>query len=84
MRLHFIRFDVEESKDCDYDAVEIYDGNSMDAEVISTLCGDSLPDDIISSRNSVFVYFKSDYTKNYAGFRIQYITTNGKMNVIMF
>ena len=82
MRLHFIRFDVEESKDCDYDVVEIHDG--IKAEVISTLCGDSLPDDIISSGNTVFVYFTSDETRNHAGFRIQYSATNGKRNVFMF
>ena len=84
MRLHFIRFDVEESKDCDYDKVEIYDGNSTDAELISTLCGASLPNDIISSGNTVYVQFTSDETSNYAGFRIQYTATNGKRNVLMF
>ena len=56
----------------------------MSAKLISTLCGDSLPDDIISSGNTVFVYFKSDGSHTFAGFRIQYTATNGKRNVIVY
>ena len=91
MRLHFIRFDVEESKnDCElYDKVEIYDrvydmDDYFDDDLITTLCGDSLPDDIISSGNIVLVEFTSDDTRNYAGFRIQYTAINGKITGFMF
>ena len=49
VRLHFIRFDVEESKDCFYDSVDIYDGdNSNDAEVVLLCPTTSYPVETLS------------------------------------
>ena len=84
VRLHFTRFDVEGCDDCECDKVNIYDGKDMSAKLISTLCGHSLPVDIISIGNTVFVYFKSDVSMEFAGFRIQYTATNGKRNVTRY
>ncbi|KAI0223467.1 Ovochymase-1 [Lamellibrachia satsuma] len=75
VQLHFIRFDIEGSSPSCYDKVKIYDGNSNAAPLISSLCGSSLPEDIITSGNTVFVYFDSDGSVTKTGFRIQYSAT---------
>ncbi|KAI0222014.1 Cubilin, partial [Lamellibrachia satsuma] len=75
VQLHFIRFDIEGYSSSCYDKVKIYDGNSTAAPLISSLCGGSLPEDIITSGNTVFVYFDSDGSITKTGFRIQYSAT---------
>ena len=83
MQLHFIRFDIEGSSSSCYDKVKIYDGNSTAAPLVSSLCGSSLPEDIITSGNNVFVYFDSDGSVTKTGFIIQYSATEGKADIIV-
>ena len=75
VRLHFLRFSLEGSSNCEYDKVNIYDGSDDTALLIRSLCGSRRPGDITASGNVVFVSFLSDGTITNYGFRIQYKTT---------
>ncbi|MCO5262456.1 MAG: T9SS type A sorting domain-containing protein [Lentimicrobium sp.] len=48
-RIHFISFDVESTPDCSGDALLVYDGPDATATLIARLCGNTLPDDILTS-----------------------------------
>ena len=68
--MHFLRFDLE----VDADIVFIYDGSNASAPLLHTLSGTSRPNDVHSTRNTIFVSFvtNSETTKN--GFKIAYST----------
>ena len=54
-----------------HDWLEIHDGGDDLAPLIGErLCGDVLPDPIISSGNELFLKFHSDGTKEKIGFKI--------------
>ena len=72
VRLHFLRFRLEGSSNCEYDKVNIYDGSDDTAPLIRSFCGSRSPGDIMASGNVVFVSFLSDGTITNSGFRIQY------------
>ncbi|KAI0218615.1 Cubilin [Lamellibrachia satsuma] len=76
LQLHFERFELETQTGgaCHYDKVNIYDGSNATAELMHSLCGSNLPDDVITTGNTVFVTFTSDDTRAYTGFRISYRT----------
>ena len=79
VRLHFVRFELEQGPDCKYDKVCIYIGSDANAPLIHTLCGNDLPGDTTVVGNDVFVYFKSDNSVQQSGFRILY-SIEGKKN----
>ena len=74
VQLHFVSFDVEDESDCDYDSVRIYDGQDTSAPLMRNICGDTLPGDVTSSGNTMFVRFKTDVSGNRNGFSIYYST----------
>ena len=76
LKLHFERFelDTQTGSACHYDKVNIYDGSDPTAELMDSLCGSNLPDDVSTTGNTVFVTFTSDGTRVYSGFRISYRT----------
>jgi len=72
--LHFISFDLSDNGE----KLDIFYGNSTAAPKKHSLRGSRLPSDIISSGNTVFLYYEyiSDSSNH---FRIQYFeTTKGK------
>lgn len=68
VELTFVDFDVEASRDgnCRFDYVEVLDS---DGSRLLKTCGDRLPDQLISSGNSLKVIFKSDHSVTKKGFR---------------
>ncbi|KAI0223599.1 Cubilin [Lamellibrachia satsuma] len=75
VQLHFLRFDLLASTDCSTASVKVYDGNDTSAPLLHSFCGDSLPGDIMSSGNTVLVYFmhfKLGSANTYEGFTIYY------------
>jgi hypothetical protein len=48
-RIRFLSFDIENSTDCAGDALLVYDGPDATAPLIARLCGNTLPDDILTS-----------------------------------
>ena len=55
-----------------FDCLTLYDGDSSSAPMIGEYCGNSIPNNQISSTNSVFIYFESDGDVTESGFQLEY------------
>ncbi|NWH26617.1 PAMR1 protease, partial [Grus americana] len=53
---------------CQYDYVEIRDGDNLDSQIIKKFCGNERPPPIRSTGSSLHVLFQSDGSKNFDGF----------------
>ena len=72
IELDFEAFDLEYSSMCQYDWVEIRDGNKSSSSLIgNTLCGNSIPNSISSTSNALYIKFTSDGSVRRNGFTIQ-------------
>ncbi|XP_039617801.1 ovochymase-2-like isoform X1 [Polypterus senegalus] len=68
VKIRFIDFEVEESLDCTYDSVSIF--NDFERHLpIAKLCGDSIPGPFWSSSNKILIEFKSDNENHFRGFK---------------
>lgn len=72
VRLVFEDFDLEKHKDCIYDHVTVYDGNTTGSPIIGKYCGTTKPPEQISTREQLLVVFISDHTTENSGFNISY------------
>ncbi|XP_062843411.1 neuropilin 1b isoform X2 [Trichomycterus rosablanca] len=70
-------FDLE-TRECKYDFVEVYDGDSEKAPMVGKYCGKIAPSPITSSGNSLLIRFTSDYETNGAGFSVRYEVHRGE------
>ena len=68
VQIKFKDFRLEPSKD----NLMIYDGSSNNSAIIERFTGTSLPSDVISTGNSLFLEFISDDNIYYNGFNLQY------------
>ncbi|CAH0562353.1 unnamed protein product [Brassicogethes aeneus] len=77
LKLDFTKFNLEFSKGCRYDWLQIYDGPTSAAHSIGRFCGKNFPNNgtIISTHNVVFVWFHSDNTISNEGFQVNWTTT---------
>ncbi|XP_037956128.1 dorsal-ventral patterning protein tolloid [Teleopsis dalmanni] len=66
--LKFQSFELEKRDNCIYDYVEIRDGNDSDAELIGIYCGYTLPPNIKTNSNQMYVKFVSDGSVQKVGF----------------
>ncbi|KFQ17549.1 Inactive serine protease PAMR1, partial [Merops nubicus] len=53
---------------CQYDYVEVRDGDNLDSPIIKKFCGNERPPPIRSTGSSLHVLFQSDGSKNFDGF----------------
>ena len=66
-----------------FDSLTLYDGDSNSAPIIGEYCGNSIPNNQISSTNSVLIHFESDGYDTRSGFNLQYQNTfPGKQRII--
>ncbi|KAI0218613.1 Ovochymase-2 [Lamellibrachia satsuma] len=72
VKLEFLGLSVEESSTCAFDKVTVYDGVDDSATRLGRYCGTTLPGEIISNTNSLFVSFESDSSVTNDGFSIKY------------
>lgn len=68
----FETLDIEPHANCAYDSVKIYDGSDANAPVLGVYCGQSIPPQITSTANQLFIVFKSDSSVQKTGFRMHY------------
>jgi len=68
--LSFDRFDLENSSDF----LSVYDGGDENAPLIAELTGSTLPDEISSTGNKLFLVFHSDNNSTAPGFFASYST----------
>ena len=70
--IEFIHFNVEHSSSCYYDWVEIRDGSSSSSNLLgSKLCGNMLPQPVVSTGNFLTIVFHTDYSVTLSGFMIK-------------
>uniref|UniRef100_A0A8C8AVN7 Ovochymase 2 n=1 Tax=Otus sunia TaxID=257818 RepID=A0A8C8AVN7_9STRI len=68
IKLTYQSFEVEESEDCSYDAVTVYEDVGKEEEIAKS-CGFALPAPVLSSSALMLVVFHSDETETFGGFR---------------
>ncbi|XP_055914618.1 cubilin homolog isoform X2 [Eupeodes corollae] len=70
LNITFTKFDIEDSADCRFDWLQIHDGPTVASQLIGRFCGSTAPmgGHIITTMNSIHLWFKSDNTTSKAGF----------------
>ena len=74
--IYFTTFDLEDSSQCNYDSVSMFDGSSAYSSLLSRSCGSSLPSPVYSSGRYMFMQFKSDESRSGKGFVAYYRALN--------
>eukprot|EP00794_Sanderia_malayensis_P003246 gene3246-3727_t len=72
--LTFTNFDIEQHTACNYDYVEVRQGDNANSTLVGKFCGSNVPSAITSFGNSLYVRFFSDQSSSARGFRAQYTT----------
>ncbi|XP_046392545.1 cubilin-like [Ischnura elegans] len=77
VKIIFTRFNVEDSRGCRFDFVEIRDGNDETSPLMSRLCGNIVPRPLVSSGNTIMIQFTTDASVSGKGFHLRYETDCG-------
>ena len=64
-------FKLEYTFGCDFDFIEIRNGESADSPLIMKECGPKKPQTLTKMGNSIWIRFVSDYGGNYKGFALK-------------
>ncbi|XP_068160694.1 cubilin [Antennarius striatus] len=70
LRITFPFFHLEDSVNCNFDFLQIHDGESPSDLIIGKYCGQNTPQEIHSSHNSLYFWFHSDHSVNAGGFTV--------------
>ncbi|KAG8564517.1 hypothetical protein GDO81_016502 [Engystomops pustulosus] len=68
IKLTFLVFEIEPSKDCIFDRLVVYH-DLQETIMAGKFCGFTLPDPVLSSSNVMQITFTSDHSGNYIGFQ---------------
>ncbi|XP_052697133.1 cubilin-like isoform X2 [Crassostrea angulata] len=74
LNVSFSHFQVETHTSCNYDHLQVRDGNLPTSPEIGTYCGNNIPPAISSSSEYLWLNFISDFSVASNGFRLEYIT----------
>ncbi|NXX79416.1 OVCH2 protein, partial [Urocolius indicus] len=83
IKLTYQSFEVEESEDCSYDAVTVYEDVGKEKEIAKS-CGFTVPAPVLSSSATMVVVFHSDETETFGGFRaaISFVHVTGNRSTL--
>ncbi|NXD76216.1 OVCH2 protein, partial [Halcyon senegalensis] len=83
IKLTYQSFEVEDSEDCSYDAVTVYEDVGKEEEIARS-CGFALPAPVLSSSAMMLVVFHSDETETFGGFKatISFVPVTGNRNAL--
>lgn len=72
LKLIFEEFDLENSNNCEYDYLKIFNGENTQAPLIGSFCGSNSPDTIVANNNlkALTLVFHSDEYEQRKGFKI--------------
>ncbi|KAG2458577.1 CUBN protein, partial [Polypterus senegalus] len=70
VHITFPYFSLESSVNCNFDFLQIHDGESASSHMIGKYCGNTRPPDIASSHNSLYFWFRSDHSVSAGGFTV--------------
>uniref|UniRef100_A0A8C4D9G2 Cubilin n=1 Tax=Dicentrarchus labrax TaxID=13489 RepID=A0A8C4D9G2_DICLA len=70
LRITFPFFHLESSTNCNFDFLQIHDGDSASAYMIGKFCGQNNPQELYSSHNSLYFWFRSDHSVSAGGFTV--------------
>ncbi|KAK3783548.1 hypothetical protein RRG08_005004 [Elysia crispata] len=80
--LNFTAFSLEDGG-CQYDTLEIRDGNNQCSPLLNKLCGAAIPNPITASGNVMFLEFHSDGSMTENGFWAQWSADNTTISTNM-
>ncbi|CAL1529163.1 unnamed protein product [Lymnaea stagnalis] len=72
--MSFQNFDLESQATCNYDALEVYNGNNNASPLLGKYCGNTLPPTLRTSGN-MYIAFKTDSSVVRPGFKASYTST---------
>ncbi|XP_056155801.1 cubilin [Lampris incognitus] len=70
LKITFPYFNLEASTNCNFDFLQIHDGDSASAYMIGKYCGHNNPQQLLSSHNALYFWFRSDSSINAGGFTV--------------
>lgn len=78
LNVTFSKFELEDSAECRFDFLQINDGRSAASPVIGRFCGSRAPlgGHIITTRNQLYLWFKSDNSTSKEGFELNWTSIN--------
>ena len=71
----FNNFSLEYGTECQYDYLEMRNGESEDSAFIGRYCGLTAPPPVTSTHNHLWIHFFSDPSQTSSGFRMAYDAT---------
>lgn len=78
LKITFKKFEIEESRDCKFDWLQIHDGRSSSSFMIGRFCGTTKPKggSFVSTHNQLYLWFRSDNSTAHDGFELSWESVN--------
>ncbi|TNN61134.1 Cubilin [Liparis tanakae] len=70
LRITFPFFELESSSNCNFDFLQIHDGDSASSHMLGKYCSQNNPPELLSSHNALYFWFRSDHSVSAGGFTV--------------
>ncbi|XP_076001313.1 dorsal-ventral patterning tolloid-like protein 1 isoform X1 [Genypterus blacodes] len=77
VKISFTEFEIEQHQECAYDHLEAFDGDTDTAAILGRLCGNKVPEPLVSTGNKMYLRFISDASVQRKGFQASHATECG-------
>ncbi|XP_062974843.1 ovochymase-2 [Elgaria multicarinata webbii] len=72
VKLIYEHFELEENEECSYDSVTVYENVAKENEIARS-CGFAVPAPVVSSSSTMLIWFHSDETETFGGFKARFV-----------